>query len=77
MELTATDAKGQDVKDVYYFSVTDAKAKTVADNALLIFELDKPSYKVGDIAKLRVGSASKDVTFFIHVEKGRRDHQDV
>lgn len=70
MELTAKDAKGQDVRDVYYFTVTDAKAKTVADNALLVFELDKPSYKVGDIAKLRVGSASKDVTFFIHVEKG-------
>lgn len=71
MELIATDVKGQDVRDVYYFSVSDAKAKTVADNALLVFELDKPSYKVGEVAKLRVGSASEDVTFFIHVEKGR------
>ena len=51
IELTAKDAKGQDVKDAYYFSVTDAKGKTVADNALLIFELDKPAYKVGDEAQ--------------------------
>ncbi len=72
MELTATDSIGQGVKDLYYFTVSDAKSKSVAHNALLIFELDKSSYKVGDVAKLRVGSASADATFFIHIEK---DHE--
>ncbi|WP_276372685.1 carboxypeptidase-like regulatory domain-containing protein [Chryseolinea sp. H1M3-3] len=72
MELTALDSLGQTVKDLYHFTVTNAKSKAVADNALLVFELDKPSYKVGEVAKLKVGSASPDVTFFIHIE---RDHK--
>ena len=72
IELTAVDSMGQSVKDLYQFTVTDTKSKVVADNALIIFELDKPSYKVGEVAKLRVGSAAPDITFFIHVEK---DHK--
>ena len=72
IELTAVDSMGQSVKDLYQFTVTDTKNKVVADNALIIFELDKPSYKVGEVAKLRVGSAAPDITFYIHVEK---DHK--
>ncbi|HET7178392.1 MAG TPA: MG2 domain-containing protein, partial [Chryseosolibacter sp.] len=69
IELTALDSAGRVVNDYYDFNLIDSRSKLVPDNALVIFELDKPAYNVGEVARLRVGSASSDVTLFIHVEK--------
>ncbi len=69
MALTATDSIGRVVNDYTYFVITDARSKAVADNALLVFETDKPSYQAGEVVRLRIGSGSPDATFYIHVEK--------
>lgn len=71
-ELTTTDSTGQPVKDSCLFEVTNAKSKRVADNALLVFQTDKTSYKAGEVVRLRVGSASSDAYFTIDIE---RDHK--
>src|SRR5690606_33963909 len=49
IELTALDSAGDVVRDFTHFSVSDPRDKSVADNTLLIFELDKPSYEIGDV----------------------------
>ncbi|MFC0604728.1 alpha-2-macroglobulin family protein [Winogradskyella pulchriflava] len=70
--LESTDKYGQDVKDQVYTSLFSNDDKTVADNKLFEASLDKDSYKAGDIAKLTLGSAAKDITVTVEVEK---DHK--
>ncbi len=69
MVLTATDSSGRVINDYAYFTLDDNRSNKVADNALIVFETDKPTYNVGDIVRLRVGSAAPDVTLYIDVEK--------
>jgi hypothetical protein len=45
MELQTTDSVGLLVEDKLNFEVIDSKGKSVPDNALLIFQSDKNSYK--------------------------------
>ncbi|MBV7270297.1 alpha-2-macroglobulin family protein [Winogradskyella luteola] len=63
------DKFGQDVKDQVFTSLYSKSDKTVADNQLFEASLDKDSYKAGDIAKLTLGSAAKDITVTVEVEK--------
>ncbi|WP_282044213.1 alpha-2-macroglobulin family protein [Winogradskyella flava] len=63
------DKFGQDVKDEVYVSLYSKDDKTVADNQLFEASLDKNSYNAGDIAKLTIGSAAKDITVTVEVEK--------
>jgi uncharacterized protein YfaS (alpha-2-macroglobulin family) len=66
------DKFGQDVKDEVYTSLFSRSDKTVADHQLFEATLDKDSYKAGDIAKLTIGSAAKDITVTVEVEKDRK-----
>lgn len=63
------DKFGEDVKAEAYTNLFSEKDKTVADNQLFEASLDKDSYKAGDVAKLTVGSAAKDITVTVEVEK--------
>ncbi|WP_369996513.1 alpha-2-macroglobulin [Winogradskyella sp.] len=63
------DKFGQHVKAEAYTSLFSNDDKTVADNQLFEASLDKDSYKAGDIAKLTLGSAAKDITVTVEVEK--------
>ncbi|MFZ6011776.1 MAG: MG2 domain-containing protein, partial [Bacteroidota bacterium] len=72
IELTTTDSRGQKVTDLHRFKVVELGNKTVADNQLLIFETDKNSYKVGELMKLKIGSASKDITVTVDIEKNHK-----
>lgn len=63
------DKFGEDVKAEAYTNLFSEKDKTVADNQLLEASLDKDSYKAGDVAKLTIGSAAKDITVTVEVEK--------
>jgi len=71
MELTTTDPHGEIVTDMRRFTIIDPASHAVADNQLLIFETDKPSYQVGELAHVRIGSAAPDITVTIDVEKNR------
>jgi TonB-dependent SusC/RagA subfamily outer membrane receptor len=72
MELQTTDSVGQPVEDKVIFEVADSKGKGVPDNSLLIFQSDKNSYKPGDVAKIKVGSAYTDAFVTIEVEKNNK-----
>lgn len=63
------DKFGQDVKAEAYTSLFSNDDKTVADNQLFEASLDKDSYKAGDIARLTLGSAAKDITVTVEIEK--------
>ncbi len=63
------DKFGQHVKAEAYTSLFSNDDKTVADNQLFEASLDTDSYKAGDIAKLTLGSAAKDITVTVEVEK--------
>ncbi|MFP4847176.1 alpha-2-macroglobulin family protein [Winogradskyella sp. PE311] len=66
------DKFGQDVKDEVYTSLYSKSDKTIADNQLFEASLDKDSYKAGDVAKLTIGSAAKDITVTVEIEKDRK-----
>ncbi|APY09687.1 alpha-2-macroglobulin [Winogradskyella sp. J14-2] len=63
------DKFGADVKAEAYTNLFSEKDKTVADHQLFEATLDKDSYKAGDVAKLTIGSAAKDITVTVEVEK--------
>ncbi|MGC1242934.1 MAG: MG2 domain-containing protein [Chryseosolibacter sp.] len=72
MELQTTDSVGQPVEDKVIFEVVDSKGNGVPDNALLIFQSDKNSYKPGEVAKIKVGSAYTAAHVTIEVEKNNK-----
>jgi uncharacterized protein YfaS (alpha-2-macroglobulin family) len=63
------DKFGQDVKAEVYTTLYSDKDKMVADHQLFEASLDKGSYKIGDIAKLTIGSAANDITVTVEIEK--------
>jgi uncharacterized protein YfaS (alpha-2-macroglobulin family) len=67
--LESQDKFGQAVKDEAYTSLYSNSDKTIADHQLLEAQLDKATYKAGDIAKLTIGSAAKNITVTVEIEK--------
>ena len=63
------DKFGQDVKDEIYTSIYSDADKTAADQQLFTATLNKESYQPGDMAKLTLGSAAKDIAITVEVEK--------
>ncbi|ARV07651.1 alpha-2-macroglobulin [Polaribacter sp. SA4-10] len=70
--LESQDKFGQAVKDQQKFEVFSLKEKEVADNKLFVIQTDKTSYKPNDVVKLQIGSASKNITVIVQIEK---DHK--
>lgn len=69
IELITTDETGDQITAKHRFELVDPANNSVADNKMLIIEADKPSYNIGEIAKVKIGSASKDITVVIDVER--------
>ena len=63
------DKFGQIITDKTQFSLFSDKDKIVADNQFFDVKLDKNEYKVGEKAKLKIGTASKDMTVVVYIEK--------
>ncbi|WP_298997802.1 alpha-2-macroglobulin [uncultured Tenacibaculum sp.] len=70
--LNSKDKFEQDVTDKTRFTLTKRAEKSVIDNQLFVYNTDKPSYKSGDNVELQIGSASKDVTVVIQIEKNHK-----
>ena len=66
------DAFGQNVKAETYASIYSTNDKTVADKQLFEATLDKDSYTIGDLAQLTIGSAAKNITLTVEIEKDRK-----
>ncbi|MCF6347936.1 MAG: MG2 domain-containing protein [Flavobacteriaceae bacterium] len=67
--LTCKDKFGQNVKDEQRFNVFSNKDLTIADNQLFSIKTDKSEYQPNEFVKLNIGSASKDITVTVIVEK--------
>ncbi len=69
VEFVCNDKFDQEVRDEERFEVFSKKDKKVADNQLFFIKTDKAEYKPDEFVKLHLGSASKDVTVTLTVEK--------
>ncbi|WP_422105774.1 alpha-2-macroglobulin family protein [Winogradskyella sp.] len=63
------DKFGQNIKDEVFTSLYHNADKTIADKQLFEVSLDKDRYDTEDMAKLTLGSAAKDITVTIDIEK--------
>ncbi|MCB0484744.1 MAG: alpha-2-macroglobulin, partial [Flavobacteriaceae bacterium] len=63
------DKNGQLVKDEKYITVFSESDKKLADNELFSIKTDKDSYTIGETAKISLGSASKDISVVLTIEK--------
>ena len=70
--LESEDKFGQAIKDEAFTTFFSANDKTIADSQLFEAQLDKTAYEHGSLAKLTLGSAAKDITVTIEIEK---DHK--
>ncbi|MEE9408773.1 MAG: MG2 domain-containing protein [Polaribacter sp.] len=70
--LESKDKFNQAVKDEQRFTMFSTKEKQVADAKLLVINTDKTFYKVGDNVEINIGSASKDMTVVIQIEKNHK-----
>ncbi len=66
------DKFGKNVTEKVKFEVYGAADKKVADKQLFTVKLDKAEYQPNDKIKMRVGSASKDITVIIDIEKNHK-----
>ena len=67
--LESKDKYNQKVKDEKIVTLFATKEKQVADNNLFVIHADKPSYQIDDIVEIQLGSASKDITVIVQIEK--------
>ncbi|UMB61968.1 MG2 domain-containing protein [Lutibacter sp. A80] len=69
IELESKDKFGQLVTDKQLITVFSKNDKQVSDKQLFSISLNKNSYKPNETVTLKVGSASKDLTVTIDIEK--------
>ncbi len=67
--LNTTDKFNQKVTDKAHFNITSTSEEKVADNQLFFIKTDKKSYNIDETVCVQIGSASKDMTVIIEVEK--------
>jgi len=69
IQVSATDAFGQEVKAESRFTVVDPSAKKVADQQLFEIKQEQTSYTPGEKVKLSVGTAARELYVTVRVEK--------
>ncbi len=72
VELHTKDKDGIPVTDIARFNLVDPTDKSVSDNQIMVLETNKPGYTVGDLATIKIGSASKDATITIDIDKNQK-----
>ncbi|WP_428740899.1 alpha-2-macroglobulin family protein [Tenacibaculum sp.] len=70
--VNSKDKFGQKVSDKARFTLINRVEKTVTDNQLFVYNTNKTAYKPNDIVELQIGSASKDVTVVVQIEKNQK-----
>ena len=70
--LNSKDKFGQEVKDEKRFTLFSSKEKKIPDNKLFFINTNKTFYEIGDEVELQIGSASKNMSVVVQIEK---DHK--
>jgi TonB-dependent SusC/RagA subfamily outer membrane receptor len=69
IEAQTKDKDGVSVTDIARFTLVDPNDKSVSDNQVMVIETNRPSYTVGDLAIIKIGSASEDATITIDIDR--------
>ncbi|MCH7412251.1 MG2 domain-containing protein [Belliella sp. R4-6] len=69
VKITSFDSLGTEITIEKDFELIDFNHSKVSDNKLFQIFTDKKSYQVNDKVHLRLGSAAKDLTVYLQVEK--------
>ena len=67
--LNTKDKFNQNVTDKARFNITSTSEEKVADNQFFFIQTDKQNYTVDETVGLQIGSASKDMTVIVEIEK--------
>ncbi|MCD8440288.1 alpha-2-macroglobulin family protein [Tenacibaculum finnmarkense] len=67
--LNTTDKFNQKVTDKAHFNITSTSEEKVADNQLFFIKTDKKTYTIDETVCVQIGSASKDMTVIVEIEK--------
>ncbi|WBX73084.1 MG2 domain-containing protein [Tenacibaculum pacificus] len=67
--LNTTDKFNQKVTDKAHFNITSTSEEKVADNQLFFIKTDKKMYNIDETVCVQIGSASKDMTVIVEIEK--------
>jgi TonB-dependent SusC/RagA subfamily outer membrane receptor len=67
--LESKDPFNQEVKDEKRVTLFSSKEKEVADHKLFTINANKPFYTTGDEVEIQIGSASKNMTVVVQIEK--------
>lgn len=70
-KLATIDPTGDSVIVEQRFSLLAAGKNDIGDNQLLAVETDKMGYQVGDLLRLRLASASTDLTVMVDIERNQ------
>ncbi len=70
--MEAQDKFGQTLVDKQVMNLYDLKSDKVPDNQLLVVKTDQSQYKVGESVCLQVGTASKEASVILRVEKDKK-----
>jgi hypothetical protein len=70
--LEATDAADSVARCRHEFELTDISGKAIADNTLLVLDINKSDYAPGEVVKVTVGSAAAGLTLTVDVEAGKK-----
>ncbi|WP_299062075.1 carboxypeptidase-like regulatory domain-containing protein [uncultured Polaribacter sp.] len=70
--LESEDTFGQAVKDEHRFTVFSTKDTQIADNKLFVINTDKTFYTIDDTVEISIGSASKNNTVVVQIEKNHK-----
>lgn len=67
--LNTKDKFNQKITDKAYFNITSTYEEKVADNELFFIKTDKKSYNINENVNIQIGSASKNMTVIVEIEK--------
>lgn len=68
-ELLSNDERGNEIKALTYFKVFDSKNEEVSDNQIIEIKTEQSTHAVGDQVKLKIGTASSDLTVVLDIDK--------
>ncbi|PQJ79239.1 MG2 domain-containing protein [Polaribacter porphyrae] len=70
--LESKDKFNQAVKDEKRVTLFSSKETKIADSKLFTINTDKTFYQIDDTIKLQIGSASKDISVVVQIEKNHK-----
>ena len=70
--LESKDKFNKEVKDEKRITLFSTKEKEITDNRLFTINTNKTFYTIGDFVEVKIGSASKNISVIIQVEKNHK-----